>query len=219
MDGERGCERRPATWGRCVSGHSALTLAVVLAGLIPAGYGGTLDGLARPQEGRSRRATSTAVDQQGRFAHSNNDNSNVAPGTTKTLLEAQGPGVITHIWFTFLGPERQSWAPQGSANHQEMLLRITYDGAERPGVEAPLGDFFANSFGKRSEVISEPVVVEDADSYNCFWHMPFRESVRIELVNQSRQQISLLYYNRGITFTQVDTIYGGPAACALGLPA
>jgi len=37
----------------------------------------------------------------------------------------------------------------------------------------PFGDFFANSFGKRSEVISVPVVVEDADSYNCFWRMPF----------------------------------------------
>ena len=34
------------------------------------------------------------------------------------------PGVITHIWMTFLGPEPQAWAKNGSANHQEMLLRI-----------------------------------------------------------------------------------------------
>ena len=43
-----------------------------------------------------------------------------------------------------------------------------WDGNERPAVEAPVGDFFANCFGKRSEVISLPVIVEDADSYNCY---------------------------------------------------
>jgi hypothetical protein len=159
--------------------------------------------LARPQEGRSMRATSAhrigadgKYDPNGEFdPNSNWDNKNVAPGDTKVLMEAEGPGVITHIWMTFLGPEPQDWAKQGSANHQEMLLRIYYDGQERPGVEAPVGDFFANSFGKRSEVISVPVVVEDADSYNCFWHMPFRKSIRIEIVNESEKPISLLYYN------------------------
>ena len=103
--------------------------------------------------------------------------------------------MITHIWITFLGPEPQNWAKQGSANHQEMLLRMYWDGNARPAVEAPVGDFFANCFGKRSEVISLPVIVEDADSYNCFWHMPFRKSARIEIVNQSDKPISLLYYN------------------------
>ena len=66
-----------------------------------------------------------------------------------------------------LGPEKHTWAPDGSATHQEMLIRIFYDGNETPGVEVPFGDF-ANCFGKRSEVINLPVIVEDADSYNCF---------------------------------------------------
>ena len=76
-----------------------------------------------------------------------------------------------------------------------MLLRVYWDGSERPGVEAPVGDFFANAYGRRSEVISLPVIVEDADSYNCFWHMPFRKSARIEIVNQSEKSINLLYFN------------------------
>ena len=46
-----------------------------------------------------------------------------------------------------------------------------------------------------SERARTPVAVEDADSYNCFWRMPFRKSARIEIVNQSEKQISLLYYN------------------------
>ncbi len=97
--------------------------------------------------------------------------------------------------MTFLGPEAQEWAKNGSANHQEMLLRIYWDGNSRPGVEAPVGDFFANCFGRRSEVISLPVQVADGDAYNCFWQMPFRKSARIEIVNQSDKPISLLYYN------------------------
>ena len=163
----------------------------------------SLSNLAQRHDGRSRRETSThKIGPDGKFdpagqpdPDSNRDNKSLPPGETRVLMEAKGPGVITHIWMTFLAPEPHPWAKQGSANHQEMLLRIYWDGSERPGVEAPVGDFFANCFGKRSEVISVPVIVEDADSYNCFWHMPFRKSARIEIVNQSEKRVSLLYYN------------------------
>jgi len=159
--------------------------------------------LARAHNGRSMRATSThKIGPDGKYdpngepdPQSNRDNKSVPPGETKVLMDVKGPGVITHIWMTFLGPEPHTWAKNGSANHQEMLLRIYWDGSERPGVEAPVGDFFANSFGKRSEVISLPVIVEDADSYNCFWHMPFRRSAKVEVVNESDKPISLLYFN------------------------
>ncbi|MHC4404624.1 MAG: glycoside hydrolase family 172 protein [Planctomycetota bacterium] len=172
-----------------------VAMAVAAWAIAAPGMAGDLDDLAKPHEGRSMRSTSTALDENGNYAHGNSDNSRVAPGATKVVLDAEGPGVITHMWFTFLGPEPHPWAPDGSANHQEILLRIYFDGSERPGVEAPLGDFFANSFGKRSEVISVPVVVEDADSYNCFWRMPFHKSARVEVVNQSEKKLNLLYYN------------------------
>ncbi len=190
-------------------------LDFLLATLIaapPICAGALLDDLARPQEGRSMRATSTMrvgevrrggeqklnpnAEPRGDLDEASNwDNFRVPPGQTHVLLDAKGPGVITHIWITFLGPEPQDWAKNGSANHQEMLLRMYWDGHPRPAVEAPVGDFFANCFGERREVISLPVIVEDADSYNCFWRMPFRKSARIEIVNQSEKQISLLYYN------------------------
>jgi hypothetical protein len=147
------------------------------------------------REGRDGKYDPKSSPKGDRDEGSNRDNFRVAPGATHVLMNEQGPGEITHIWLTFLGPEPQDWAKNGSANHQEMLLRIYWDGRERPGVEAPVGDFFANCFGKRSEVVSLPVTVEDADSYNCFWHMPFRQSARVEIVNQSEKPISLLYYN------------------------
>jgi hypothetical protein len=192
--------------------------------------GGVLDGLARPQQGRSMRATSTmrvgelrrgpdgnrdggerrydpkAEPRGDSDVRSNWDNFNVPPGASHVLLDAQGPGVITHIWITFLGPEPQGWATQGSADHQELMLRMFWDGDPRPAVEAPVGDFFANCFGRRSEVISVPVVVEGGDSYNAFWRMPFRKSARIEIENQSAKPLSLLYYN--IDWIKLDKLAG-----------
>lgn len=158
--------------------------------------GAMLSDLARPINGRSMRTTSTKTDENGKPISHNADNSRVLPGESKVVLEAEGPGVVTHMWFTFLGPGRHPWATNGSATHQEMLFRVYYDGSEVPDIEVPFGDFFANCFGKRSEVISIPVVVEDADSYNSYWPMPFRKSIRIEVVNQSNDKnINLLYYN------------------------
>ncbi len=212
---------------RYVRGPVALSLFVVLVFLAgcrdddvsEAAGGGVLDALARPQPGRSMRATSTmrvgelrrgpdgnrdagerrydpkAEPRGDGDVQSNWDNYNVPPGATHVLMDEKGPGVVTHIWLTFLGPEPQGWAAKGSADHQELMLRMYWDGDPRPAVEAPVGDFFANCFGKRSEVVSVPVVVEGADSYNAFWRMPFRESARIEIENQSDKPLSLLYFN------------------------
>jgi len=192
---------------------NAVSLAALLLAFPALARAGLLEDLAKPHDGRSRRATSTMrvgevrrgggelklnpkADPKGDLEEASNfDNFRVPPGQTHVLLDEKGPGVITHIWITFLGPEPQDWAKQGSANHQEMLLRMFWDDNPRPAVEAPVGDFFANCFGQRREVISLPVIVEDADSYNCFWHMPFRKSARIEIENQSDKLISLLYYN------------------------
>jgi len=176
---------------------------VVLAVMVTTCRASFLADLARPQTGRSMRESSThRTGADGQFdprgkpdPNSNWDNKNVPPGQTRVLMDRPGPGVITHIWMTFLGPEPHPWAKNGSADHGQMLLRMYWDGSARPAVEAPVGDFFACGFGRRAEVISLPVVVEDADSYNCFWHMPFRKHARIEVINQSNKPISLLYYN------------------------
>lgn len=184
----------------------ALAALLLLLPALPTRADDPLGNLAKPLEGRSRRATSTfrgagdrydpkAPPRTDRSERSNFDNFTVAPGKTHVLMDEKGPGVITHLWMTFLGPEPQGWAKNGSANHRDMLLRIYWDGSDKPGVEAPVGDFFASCFGKRSPVTSLPVVLEDGDSYNCFWKMPFRKSARVEIVNQSDKPISLLYYN------------------------
>ncbi len=105
---------------------------ILLTAVIPRDAGASfLAELARPQSGRSMRVTSTGKlpNSDEPDPNSNHDNSNVAPGQTKVLLDVKGPGVITHIWMTFLGPEPHPWAKNGSADHQQMLLRMYWDGS------------------------------------------------------------------------------------------
>jgi len=139
---------------------------------------------------RSRRASSTSKDPD-----SNADNLRVPPGQSHTLCELTGPGVIRHVWLTF--PEAApSWlAKDGGARPDEIVLRIYWDGQEQPAVEAPVGDFFAVGFGERREVKSAPVVVEDGDSYNCFWPMPFFKSAKVTLTNESPRPLNSTYFH------------------------
>src|SRR5690348_2302268 len=62
----------------------------------------------------------------------------IAPGTTVTLAEIEGPGAIQHIWMTTF-----------PANWRRLILRAYWDGEENPSIEAPYGDFFANGWCER----------------------------------------------------------------------
>ncbi len=197
-------------------GSSWCGVLIVSVGLLASSMTALAQGLAElatPLEGRSMRTSSSHRLEDGTYdPNSNWDNSNVKPGDTKVMADLTGPGEITHIWMTFLAPDPQEWAKNGAANHQEILLRIYWDGCENPDVEAPVGEFFACGFGQRMEVKSLPVIVDDGDSYNCFWRMPFQKSARIEVVNQSVKDIALLYYN--IDWVQKTIAADTPYFCA-----
>ena len=68
----------------------------------------------------------------------------VEPGSTITLGEIQGPGVIQHIWITVTDrtSERNRYVTR------DLVLRMYWDGEETPSVESPLGDFFCCGFGE-----------------------------------------------------------------------
>jgi hypothetical protein len=137
----------------------AFALLTALGAARPAPAQG-LRALTQWEEGRSMRAGSNAWVENDMYDPKNNLDrpDRIEAGETYVMADLQGPGVITHIWLTFL-QEPHFWVTDGAANPQEMLLRIYWDGREKPDVEAPVGDFFANCFGKRMEVISVPVIV------------------------------------------------------------
>ena len=59
-------------------------------------FDGALDELTRQQDFTSMRANSSARDQE-----SNDDAKAIPPGETLVLLDAVGPGIITHFWKTW----------------------------------------------------------------------------------------------------------------------
>jgi hypothetical protein len=168
----------------------ALLLIGVLAAASSAlAQSASLDDLTVIRDARSRRIASNSPDP-----NSNADNRWVKAGETFTVAEMKGSGVVRHIWLTF--PESApSWiSKSGCADPSEIVLRMYWDGAGQPAVEAPLGDFFGAGFGKRAEINSLPVVVREGDAYNCYWPMPFRNGAKITVTNESEKPLAAFYF-------------------------
>lgn len=104
-------------------------------------------------------------------------------GSTTTLADIEGPGVIQHIWITV-----------ESAAFRNCILRMYWDDEETPSVEVPVGDFFSNSHGLRYDVSSIPVAVNPQGGFNCYWPMPFRERARITVENQHSADIRAWFF-------------------------
>lgn len=137
--------------------------------------------ITRSIEGRTRRASSGLFDPE-----SNRDAYHVGPGETVTLTTLHGPGEIRHMWFTIAGRDRR-WP-------RTLVLRIYWDGAETPSVETPIGDFFAAGNGMRANVNSLPIQVTSyGRALNCYWHMPFRKSARIEVTNEGANRLTVYW--------------------------
>lgn len=113
-----------------------------------------------------------------------------APGETKLLLDAAGPGQITHIWMTL------ARFPGHEFVARDVVLRMYWEHAAVPSVEVPLGDFFGLGHGKLYTYQSLPIAVgANPVAMNCYWPMPFYKHARIELFNAGDRSIRRLYYN------------------------
>ena len=110
-----------------------------------------------------------------------------------TLADISGPGVIQHIWIT-----------ADPKTYRDCLIRFYWDGEEKPSVEVPLGDFFANCHGMRYDVNSLPVCVNPSGGFNCYWQMPFRRTALVTVENQSTEDIPGFFYQ--ITYSLVDEV-------------
>jgi hypothetical protein len=116
----------------------------------------------------------------------NADYVHIAPGETATLSQLKGPGEITHLWFTYAGEEYAS---------RLVVLRIYWDGAALPAVEAPIGDFFLSAHGLNLDVESRPIVVTNRGAArNCYFKMPFKRSALLELHNEGLQPLMVYYH-------------------------
>lgn len=115
--------------------------------------------------------------------------SRIADGAKVTLMDVKGSGVINHIWIT-ISPDAES------ASRTDIILRMYWDGNEYPSVESPIGPFFGNGWNETYDFISAPLSVTPggAKSYVCYFTMPFANGARIEIENQTGNQIQAFYY-------------------------
>ncbi len=111
----------------------------------------------------------------------------IAPGETKEVFNANGPGVISHIWFTIAAP---------STYHlKEIVLRIYWDGNSKPSVEVPVGDFFGLNLGIYNVYQSAFLNCSSVKALNCYFAMPFRKSARITATNEGAKGVNAFYSN------------------------
>ncbi|MCP4313838.1 MAG: DUF2961 domain-containing protein [Bacteroidetes bacterium] len=136
-----------------------------------------------PEKAITQRASSYDRD----WENGNADARRFDPGQTRVLADLEGPGRITHIWFTAAGYER--------GFPRSVVVRMYWDGSEEPAVEAPLGDFFAAGHGMQVNINSSRVATSSfGRAYNCYWNMPFRKSARITVTNESERDTMGLYW-------------------------
>lgn len=134
---------------------------------------------------KSRRVSS--YDQTG----NNGDRmADIKSGARATMMDVSGAGIINHIWIT-CGPGADK------LNRDDLVLRMYWDGASHPSVEAPLGAFFGNGWGETYNVVSAPLAVSPGwgRAYVSYFAMPFARGAKIEIENQSEQTIEALYFN------------------------
>jgi hypothetical protein len=145
--------------------------------------GHPLAGLEKLKDFQTRRASSSNPD----WRNGNGDARPIEPGGTLTLAELEGPGVVTHIWFTI--------AHSAPFYSRLLTLRMYWDGEEHPSVECPVGDFFGIGHGVDKPFMSLPIrVTSDGRARNCYWPMPFRKSARITVTNESKDRCRSFYY-------------------------
>ena len=117
----------------------------------------------------------------------NGDARQIAAGETLTLLDADGPGVVSHVWVTIASDD---------PNHlKALVLRMYWDGEASPSVEAPIGDFFGLGLGDYHLYQSLPLSVGADKALNSFFPMPFQKHARVTVTNEGAIKTDSFYFN------------------------
>ncbi len=151
--------------------------------------------LAALRNYKSQRSSS--YDRSG----GNADFVKVDAGATVPLLEAHGPGMVTHIWFTISSRE--------DFHLKKLVLRAYWDGESEPSVEVPVGDFFGLTLGDYFLYQSAITTVSSVKAMNAYFPMPFNKSARITVTNEGEQAAGSFYYNIDfVTFSEMPPDMG-----------
>ena len=117
----------------------------------------------------------------------NADARTVTPGQTFTVLDVDGPGMISHIWFTLDDGEPYAL--------KRLVLRMYWDNESTPSVETPIGDFFGLGTGVYYRWESLMLSAGADKALNSYFPMPYARHARITITNEGKQALHSLYWN------------------------
>ncbi|MCG8308455.1 MAG: DUF2961 domain-containing protein, partial [Cytophagales bacterium] len=110
----------------------------------------------------------------------------VQPGETQSLLEIEGAGIIQRMWMS-------GSIATVAEQRRGVVIKMYWDGSEKPAVSAPIGDFFGNALGVMKAFDSELFSNPEGRSFNFTIPMPYRMGAKIEIVNESSSQVLFWY--------------------------
>ncbi|MEK6794077.1 MAG: glycoside hydrolase family 172 protein [Spirochaetota bacterium] len=117
------------------------------------------------------------------------------PHEKKRIAEVDGPGTVRGIWMTIGNRSPESL--------RSLILRIYWDGAESPSVEAPFGDFFGAAHGRMGHYSTPCLGISEGKGFWCFFPMPFKKRFILEFDNDQDERVRLFYQ---INFTLGDKV-------------
>jgi len=119
---------------------------------------------------------------------------NLISGDTLVLSDIKGSGTIRRIWITI--SERDADALRG------LKIEMFWDGADKPAVQGPIGDFFCHSMGRMITFENACFSSPEGRSFNCIIPMPFKKNAKIQLVNESGKEI-IVFFDINCTLGEV----------------
>lgn len=118
-------------------------------------------------------------------------------GSSKTLLDIKGAGIIQRMWFTI-----HDRTPEAL---RSVRIQIYWDGALKPAVDVPFGDFFGIGLGLNDKIAFENALFSSPEgrSFNCIIPMPFKTAAKFVITNESSKDMRWLFYD--IDFVKVKS--------------
>ena len=124
--------------------------------------------------------------------------------TTVTILDVQGPGVVTQMHVSSLGTN--CGVGFDSPETQSVIIRVCYDNESTPSIQMPLMDFLGD-IQSQSAYFTTVYFSKVRESHNFRLPLPFRKSIKISLENPSGKNLV------GYTDIQWEQVSAIPEKC------
>ncbi len=104
------------------------------------------------------------------------------PAQSGETIDITGPGTVREVIVKLAEPN--------DFNLDSINLVVTYDSFDEPAIDIPISDFFGAGH-QRAAYSSLPISFDSAKGCRCFFPMPFHNSIKIEIHNNSEKNIDV----------------------------